>query len=372
MGRVFRPRRRKSDGKIWVSPKWYVEFRDASGTQRRFPASTSKKEAFGVLGELEAIERRRSLGFETSDQREPSIELFELIRLYLNDARIRLRTTTFETYNYSLEELFLKEDQDGVRVGEGLSLRDINITWATKYQHRALDRSTPRTINKNLRTVSQMMNWAVRSGFIRSNPLQHLRMLPQKPIQEPRALSHDEVQALMNASSGEAQSVWRVFLETGMRKGELASLAWNQVDFDRRLITISRGKSKNHKSRIIPMTEGVHQILKAIRRNSPHGKTAPVFSKIEGRSCFYNGCLDVFKRYCSQLGIRGVNIHSLRRTFTVRMLEAGVSPAVVQRLLGHSTANLTLELYAKVNTEDLSRAVGLLQTLELVSGTATN
>jgi hypothetical protein len=59
MGRVFKPRRKLSNGEIWVSSKWYVEFRDASGVQRRFPASTSKHEATGGLRELEGIETRR-------------------------------------------------------------------------------------------------------------------------------------------------------------------------------------------------------------------------------------------------------------------------------------------------------------------------
>ncbi len=360
MGRVFRPRRKKTDGKIWVSPKWYVEFRDASGVQQRIPASTSKHEANGLLRELEARERRRSLGFETPNPRRPSIELFELVRLYLDDVETRLRGTTLATYNFSFEELFLRKDQNGVRVGEDLSLKDINITWATKYQHEALLRSTPRTINKNLRTVSQMMNWAVRAGLIRSNPLQHLRMLPQGSIQEPRALNHEEVRRLLNASSDEAQGVWTVFLETGMRKGELAALDWSQVDFPRKIITINGARSKNHKTRLIPMTKEVHRILQALWKKSSQAADGPVFPRIEGRSCLYSGCLDVFKRYCSKLGIDGVNIHSLRRTFTVRMLEAGASPAVVQRLLGHSTANLTLEVYAKVNTDDLSRAITLL------------
>ena len=60
MGRVFKPRRKKSDGQTWTSPKWYVEFREAGGAQKRIPASTSKTEAIGLLRELEGRERRRT------------------------------------------------------------------------------------------------------------------------------------------------------------------------------------------------------------------------------------------------------------------------------------------------------------------------
>ena len=129
---------------------------------------------------------------------------------------------------------------------------------------------------------------------------------------------------------------------------------------DRQVITIEASKSKNKKPRIIPMTKRVLQVLQARRRRAKKTQEELVFPRVEGHSNFYEGCLKVFKRCCAWAGIKGVTIHSLRRSFAVRMLELGASPAVVQRLLGHSTANLTLEVYAKVNTDDLSRAVTLL------------
>ncbi len=61
MGRVFKPRRKLSNGSIWTSPKWYIEYRDAGGVQYRKPASTSKTEALGLLKEVEGAERRRAL-----------------------------------------------------------------------------------------------------------------------------------------------------------------------------------------------------------------------------------------------------------------------------------------------------------------------
>ena len=360
MGRVFKPRRKLSNGGIWTSPKWYIEYRDAGGVQYRKPASTSKAEALGLLKEVEGAERRRALGLDPAPIPASKVNLQSLVGLYLEEAQIRLKPSTHRDYTDSLSELVLGEGAKKKFAQKPQSLRDLNLTWAQRFQTHSIHSSAPRTINKKLRAVCQFLNWVVTREILSHNPLQHLRMLPQRPQKESRALTGSEAQGLIRSSSGQARSVWTIFLETGMRKGELASLEWNQIDFKRRLITINGKKSKNHRSRVIPMTKEVHRILKGMWERSSQAMNDLVFPKIEGRSCFYSGCLDVFKRYCSKLGIKGVNIHSLRRTFTVRMLEAGVSPAVVQRILGHSTANLTLEVYAKVNTDDLLRAITLL------------
>ena len=94
MGRVFKPRRKKSDGQIWTRPKWYVEYREAGGVQKRTPASTSTTEPIGLLRELEGRERRRTLGPESIPKKGPSLSLEVLIQAYLQDAEFRLRRNT--------------------------------------------------------------------------------------------------------------------------------------------------------------------------------------------------------------------------------------------------------------------------------------
>ena len=362
MGRVFKPRRKKSDGQIWTSPKWYVEYREAGGVQKRIPASTSKTEAIGLLRELEGRERRRTLGLESIPKKCPSLSLDGLIQAYLQDAEFRLRRSTFESYKDSLYMLLLGINRRGEQVGTRHSLEDITISWANTYQRTALEDSAPSTINRKLRAVTQMLNWAVRTELLKTSPLQHLQRLQQSPQRELRALTRREVQALMSASTKETRGLWSLFLDTGMRKAEVSSLSWKEVDLDRQVITIEASKSKNKKPRIIPMTKRVLQVLQARRRRAKKAQEELVFPRVEGHSNFYEGCLIVFKRCCAWAGIKGVTIHSLRRSFAVRMLELGASPGVVQRLLGHSTANLTLEVYAKVNTVDLRGALGLLST----------
>ncbi len=360
MGRVFKPRRRLPSGETWISPKWYIEFRDAGGSQHRRPASIYKREAEGLLRELEGAARRQALGIDPTPPPSSESNLEDLVDAYLEDAQARLKPRTHRDYTDSLGELLLGQRNGFSRSTKPEHLTDLNVRWAQAYQQRALAHSSPRTVNKKLRAVIQFLSWAVRAEVLQSNPLQHLQMLPQQSMEESRALSQEEIQSLLRVSSEEAQGIWTFFLETGMRKGEVASLTWSQVDFEHELITVDASKSKNHRSRLIPMTSRVRDLLQKKRAEAVCARRESVFPSIDSYTSFYEGCLKVFRRSCSKAGIEGVNIHSLRRTFTVRMLEAGASPAVVQRLLGHSTANLTLEVYAKVCAGDLSRAMQLL------------
>ena len=64
-----------------------------------------------------------------------------------------------------------------------------------------------------------------------------------------------------------------------------------------------------------------------------------------------------FKGFCKKAKITGVSLHSLRRTFTVKLLEAGTNSSVVQSLLGHSTIALTMEVYGRARKEDIQSAI---------------
>ncbi|MDB4724706.1 tyrosine-type recombinase/integrase [Planctomycetota bacterium] len=357
MGRVFKPQRKLSNGRTWTSKRWYVEYRDAAGKQHRKPASDSKRESLGLLKELEGQARRQSLGIDPTRSPKDVVSLEDLIEEYLEDAETRLRPRTYETYRDVLLEVLLGVNRNGKRRHSPLELEELTLAWASSFQRQELRRSSPRTVNKKLRVVSQLLNWSVKRSYLSSSPLMHLQMLPQPPQTEPRALTRAEVDRLLRASPKEARDVWVFFLETGMRKGEVAALRWEDIQLEGGRITISARTSKNHRRRIIPMSERVSSILHQRQDSKGEDPQSLVFPSILGRSRFYDGALDAFRACCKKASISGVNLHSLRRTFTVRMLEAGVSPAVVQRLLGHSTARLTLEVYATVSDDDLLAAV---------------
>jgi len=356
MGRVFKPRRSLKDGRVWKSRKWYVEYRDAAGTQHRKPASDSKREARKLLTELESAAQREALGISPSS---PPRKLLirDLVERYLDDMKLHLRPNTLRDYDRSLKDLFLCGPN-----GEPAAFPINRVTALTpalvkSYQAKAVHQSSPRTVNKKLRAASQMLNWAVRCELIPSNPIANIRMLPQEPQKPLKALTDEEVERLLASSPRDAREIWEVFLHTGMRRGELTTLTWGDVDLKSSRLLVTADVSKNNKSRMIPMGPRVQRILRS--RFADQSPSDSVFPSIEKWSNTYEGSIKVFKRCCRLAGLEGFTLHSLRRTFTVSLLEKGASPAVVQKLLGHATANLTLEVYAKVREGDGARAVSL-------------
>ena len=65
---------------------------------------------------------------------------------------------------------------------------------------------------------------------------------------------------------------------------------------------------------------------------------------------------------CKKAGIRHVTMHMLRHTFAARMIEAGVAPYVLQKLLGHTSIQTTMNIYVHATTDALTEAVTRFQT----------
>lgn len=144
----------------------------------------------------------------------------------------------------------------------------------------------------------------------------------------------------------------RLAIFTGMRTGELAGLTWNCCDFTKKEITICQSLKKNrktkeyymastktNKTRIIPMSEQVEQLLLEIKRvEMKYGYiTEYVFSNECGRVCggkITDCCIARAKK--AGLKGRGKTIHGLRRTFNSKLRELGMAAPVASSILGHT------------------------------------
>lgn len=151
-------------------------------------------------------------------------------------------------------------------------------------------------------------------------------------------------------------------LQSGMRIGEIAALRWHQVDFEANTIsvehtyqripffhsTLQRTKlvyqeaKTGASKRIIPMTREIRQCLQRKKNTS---KTPFVFSSgthpCEPRLLTY-----YFHQLLRKANITGIHFHQLRHTFATRCLEKNYDVVSVSALLGHSSAKMTLDVYA--------------------------
>jgi integrase len=214
---------------------------------------------------------------------------------------------------------------------------------------------TPRTINREVGTLRNMLNKGVEWKRIGSNPIANLAPLRHDALaKERRALTLAEVQRLFDVSPEYLKLVWRMFMCTGIRKNELVELRWDDVDFDARAIVIRAHRAKNHKAREIPLEDGVHAMLVALHEQAERHQPVPgrtpsitaaqerTFSKehvfvTNANTPWRNNLLVRFYMVCKRVGIEGaepggnVDIHSLRVTFTTLAIDGGANPKAIQR-----------------------------------------
>jgi integrase len=152
-------------------------------------------------------------------------------------------------------------------------------------------------------------------------------------------------------------------LHTGMRRGEVWGLTWDDIDVLKDQITIQRsydGPTKSGKSRIVPISYKLEQVFLAIPELITYNKC-----KVEGKRKRLANKNVVPNNFDPNPQLRGLmkkagvpvegrTWHSLRHTFATMALEAGKSPKLVSLCLGHQRLSTTLDIYWQASKEKLS------------------
>ena len=252
--------------------------------------------------------------------------------------------------------------------------------------------------NLSLRTVkavrdllNQAFNHAVELKMLLSNPVSSTK-LPKasrvKSEQEDneKVIPRDDRIRILNAAESDVRmkTAITVLLFTGMRIGEFLALPWRNVDFINGSITIDRaitveceygdnGVIKNRKTvvgstktqcsnRSFKVPPVVIDVLRdwrealpdRMRRKPNHDILAPdavVFPNDMGEMRTYSGFRTTYRRFMSENGLGTYSLHTYRHTFATMLLEAGVNPKIVQKLLGHRDIETTLGIYSHILAE---------------------
>ena len=156
------------------------------------------------------------------------------------------------------------------------------------------------------------------------------------------ALSIQEQEKFIRALEGRrAKWVMLFYLHTGVRRSEALSVLWTDIDKERRLIRI-RGTKTESSDRFIILTDEVQKILDGqkaqCKKEKVHDKRVFPYSKQQMSRVFHEICPNH-------------HLHDLRHTFITRCAECGVNVSVCQQLVGHSTSDMTLNVYMHVMDE---------------------
>lgn len=346
MGRLYKREGRKG---------YYVDYVDADGGRVRKFASMDRRTAEQILRESERKRDRIKGGLDPAVSNDRAVvEVWEAFRAHLEATGRRPRTIGY--YEGLIPGL--------LRIVGAEKVKDLTPERAAAYvENRSAAGLSPRRINSGLTAVQTMLRWAVRRGMIGQNPLAYCDKVEGRKVKARRPLEDHEIRKLLDKSPLRYARIWRAFLGTGLRKGELIALRWRDVDIDKGLLCIRAETCKTRREDYLPLAPEVETVLREIMPGEPDPE-AFVFTNSIGKPWNPRVLLRRFKTCVKHAGIdpTGLDLHSCRQTFGTTLVAAGVDVKTVQTLMRHKTITMTMDLYVRpraLKQRDAMRALDL-------------
>jgi integrase len=315
---------------------WYIRWADPTGKIRREKAGTlavakklllKRKNESQVERKLPSMSRRRMKFSELADD---MLEYSLLHNSSHHDNKIRMDKVL---------------PQFGERYVDSLTPQEIE-RWLAGHT------KTPATFNRYRAMLSLTFKIAVQNRKCDSNPMKFVKQRKENNSRL-RYLTSTEEGKLRDYIQAKWPHHWcavELALHTGMRQGEQFALRWQNVNLERRMITLPR--TKNGRPRYLPLNDAAMSALMAAHKLS--GKQPWVFLNRYGER--HTTPRVWFEKATKELNLKDVTWHTLRHTFASRLAMAGVAIISIQELLGHRTIQMTLR-YAHLSPEHNLAAV---------------
>lgn len=247
--------------------------------------------------------------------------------------------------------------------------------WRTK---RIKSGISPNTCNRDLATLKSALHKAVEWKILDADPLADVKQT-KVDSRRVRYLSEAEDRRLRDAlasrdAEGRAARVranqWRaergreplpfigegdycdhltpavlVSLNTGLRRGELTALTWDDIDFNANALTVRAAAAKSGTMRHIPLNAEAEAVLRQWKRQQPEGRLFP-----------FRDFKTAWGKLLDDAKIQNFRWHDLRHDFASKLVMAGVNLNAVRELMGHADLKMTLR-YAHLAPSHLAEAV---------------
>ena len=253
----------------------------------------------------------------------------------------------FDTYKKpNLKPYSLRNIEQQIRLHTPEWLKNMVLKDITLFDiDKALSSMKPsRTLVYTRQVWHNAFEKAVRVGIVSKNVCDHTEKIRYKK-KKSNALSiaeQDELFARLESSRIKYLVLFYIF--TGVRRAEATNLLWSDINFQEGTILI-RGTKTEKSDRTILLSPDVEKILNGQRKQIEADKGTRFESKSPEKVFDYSPCYisQAFKKLCPKH-----HLHDLRHTFITRCAESEMNVAVCQQLVGHSTINMTMDIYTHV------------------------
>ena len=335
---------------------WFIQYRNADGIR--------KQKSTHCMHKADAVKVLADFGkFLADGHKRKKVVLSAFAAEFLRFARTNYASHTVYLYEKELEHF--------IRICGDLPLDKITAKHFDLYKvarlHECvqarlgvdeLRRSvSPITVNIELRTLRAALNTAVRWHLIEKNPFEKLALI-SIPKRTPAFLTKEEAVRLLAAIRDDWLKNFVIFaINTGMRRGEILSLRWSDVDTVARVARITNTEdftTKSGEQRAVALNDAAVMVVNRCVRSSDH---TFIFTDDQGRKILKDRVTHAFKLAIRAAGLpEGLHLHSTRHSFASILVAGGTSLFTVSKLLGHSNAK-TSEIYSHLLPQHLQSEV---------------
>ena len=262
----------------------------------------------------------------------------------------RIKKTTMETKEYIVNTKLLP-------FFEKMKVKDIKPIHIRKWQTDLLKMEYSKTYLKTIyNQLTAIFNYAIRFHNLDKNPCHIAGSIGKKDADEMQILSLQEFNKMIDCVTDKENKFFYIILFwTGMRKGELLALTYEDVDFKNKTIMINKNFQIVKKERLItdPKTPRGRRVIAVndIVLNCIKELWSTSYKPNKTDKIFYLS-KDSLKRQldtaCKKAGVRRIRVHDLRHSHASYLLSNGVNIVILSRRLGHEKVQTTLNIYCHI------------------------
>ena len=354
----------------------YLGIDPITGKERR-----TTRRGFKTMKEAKQAERNLLLDVEenglpsnqSDDFQDPTFE--ELASLWLENYKTTVKPSTFENVKSKVEKMTEEHFKE-------LKLKKITVAYC---QRVVIELSKNYVLyNHYLSVINRIFKYAVLMDILDSNPFD--KVIKPKSRQTQRKgnfLTKEELKEFLKLAQTATLSYFfplvHLMSYTGLRQGEALALKWSDIDFENKKITVNKTatrikekqtlqtpKTKNSK-RVISIDPTTLSILKSWKKdqikiyfkNGKHfeGDDNFIFTNQHAEWVHIHNFIPYFKRFITDHKLKPITPHGLRHTHASLLFSAGVEPKNISDRLGHSTVQITLDLYTHITEEQRTDTV---------------
>lgn len=325
------------DGKLWRSQFYYEDWQ---GVRHK-----KNKRGFRTKGEAEEWERN----FRQQQKKDLDINFENFVEIYFEDMENRLRESTIINKRYVF-------DLKVTPYFKNKKMCEIKVADVRAWQNTLIKKGYAATYLKSINNqLTALFNYAVKYYDLKDNPCRKAGSIGKSKADEMEFWTKQEFKEFLPSMDGkpEARMAFLILYWTGMRVGELLALTYEDIDLDKRIITINKSYQRikgkdmitppktpksNRKITIPPfLAEEIKQYCSVL-----YGITAK-----ERIFRFTKSFMEhEIVRGVKETGVKRIRIHDLRHSHASLLVEMGFQPLEIAERLGHEKIETTLNTYS--------------------------